>query len=107
MKKRNNNLEDFICAFSFQHKHYVEKPIVLLCGHAACHQCVKDFKNNTGFKKIQCLICNKDNSLENDYVESNLIKNYIEDNFDKITESLKQEFEETLRKAKSKSFSNK
>ena len=97
-----HNLEDFICVFSFQKKHYIEKPIMLTCGHVACHQCVEDFKNNTGFKKINCLKCNKENSLEAIYAESNMIKNYMDDNSDKIIESLKIEFEETLNKAKSK-----
>ena len=107
MKRTTNTLEDFICAFSFQQKHYFEKPILLACGHVACHQCVKDLKNNTGLKKINCLKCNKENSLETEYVESDVIKNYMNLCSDKIMESLKLEFEETLTKAKSKINLNK
>jgi hypothetical protein len=40
MEKNIDNLEDFICALSFQHKHYLEKPIIFSCGHAACNPCV-------------------------------------------------------------------
>ena len=46
--------------------------------------------------------CNKENSLDANYAESNMIKNYKYDNSDKIMESLKLEFEETLIKAKCK-----
>ena len=102
MKRKNNNLEDFNCAFSFQQKHYIVNPITLTCGHAACNKCVEDLKNYTAFKKINCLKCNKENRLDVNYAESNMIKNYMDDNSDNIMESLKQEFEETLKKAKSK-----
>ena len=102
MQRKYKNLEYFICTFSFHQKHYLVKPILLACGHVACHQCVEDLKNNTSLKKINCLKCNNDISLEIDYDESTPLKNYMSDYSDKIMESLTQDFEETLSKAKSK-----
>ena len=97
-----DNSEDFNCAFSFLHKHCVETPIMLARGHAACLNCVNDLKKRTGLKIVKCLKCNEENSLEANYVESNMMKNYMNGCSDKILESLKQEFEETLKEAKSK-----
>jgi hypothetical protein len=101
MTKNIDNLEDFICALSFQHKHYLEKPIIFSCGHAACNRCVDNLKTNTGLKQIKCLKCNKENSLEVDYVESDLLKNYMNLCAEKITQSLEKEFDETVQKSKS------
>ena len=101
MTKNIGNLEDFICALSFQHKHYLEKPILFTCGHAACNECVDNLKSNTGLKQIKCLKCNKENSLEVDYVESGLLKNYMNLCAEKITQSLEKEFDETVQKSKS------
>ena len=97
-----DDLEDFICAFSILGKHCIETPIMLTCGHSACLKCVNDLKTQTGLKKVNCLKCHKENSLENNYFESIPMKNYMNSCSDKILESLKQEFEETLKKAKSK-----
>ena len=96
------NLKDFICALSYQHQHYIQKPIMLSCGHAACFKCLNDFKKKTGLKQVKCLKCNKENSLEIDYVESDLMKTFMNLCSDKILEKLKINFEETHRKAKSK-----
>ena len=63
-----NNLEDFMCALSFNHKNYLEKPIILACEHASCSKCVDDLKKKTGLEKVKCLKCNKENSLKVDYV---------------------------------------
>jgi transcription elongation factor Elf1 len=101
MKRKNHNLEDFICVLSFQHKHYVQEPVMLFCGHAACGSCIDDVKKNTGLEKVKCMKCSKENNLESDYHESDLMNNYMNDNYDKILETLKNEFEETLKKAKS------
>ena len=101
MTKNIDNLEDFICARSFQHKLYLEEPIMFSCGHAACNQCVDNLKSNTGLKQIKCLKCNKENSLEVDYVESGLLKNYMNLCAEKITQSLEKEFDETVQKSKS------
>ena len=101
MTKNIDNLEDFICALSFQHKHYLEKPILFTCGHAACNECVDNLKSNTGLKQIKCLKCNKENSLENNYVEFDLLKNYMNLCAEKITQSLEKEFDETVQKSKS------
>jgi hypothetical protein len=101
MAKNIDNLEDFICALSFQQKHYLEKPIIFSCGHAACNECVDNLKSNTGLKQIKCLKCRKENSLEVDYVESDLLKNYMNLCAEKITKSLEKEFDETVKKSKS------
>jgi hypothetical protein len=101
MTKNIGNLKDFICALSFQHKHYLEEPIMFSCGHAACNQCVDNLKSNTGLKQIKCLKCNKENSLEVDYVESDLLKNYMNLFSEKITKSLEKEFDETVKKSRS------
>ena len=77
---------------------------MLTCGHAACNKCVDDLKNNTGLIKVNCLKCKKESSLERDYVESDLMKNYMNDYSDKILENLKQEYEETVKKSKSKNL---
>ncbi len=96
MQKKREYLEDFLCAFSFHHKHYLEDPVTLLCGHASCIACVENLKNNTGLKEIKCLKCNRVANLENEYFVSDLIKNYINDNSDNNFKSLKQQFEEIL-----------
>ena len=72
-----NNLEDFICVLSFQEKHFLERPITLPCGHSACLECFRAYKKNSGLRKFNCFKCDKENSLENDYFESDLIKNYM------------------------------
>ena len=104
MERKIDDLESFICAFSFQHKHYLEKPVILTCGHAACYYCVDSFKKNTGLKQIKCLKCNGENSLEIDYKDDDLMKNHMKDNYDRIIESIKQEYEEKLKKAKGKNL---
>jgi hypothetical protein len=48
------------------------------------------------------LKCNKENSLEVDYVESDLLKNYMNLFAEKITKSLEKEFDETVQKSRSK-----
>ena len=102
--KKKINLKDFICALSYQHQHYTQKPIMLSCGHAACFKCLNDFKKTTGLKQVKCLKCNKKNSLEIDYFESDLMKNYMNDYSDKILDDLKNKFEETQIKAKGKNI---
>ena len=102
MTKNIGNLEDFICALSFQHKHYLEKPIIFSCGHAACNECVDNLKSNTGLKQIKCLKCNKESSLEVDYVESDLLKNYMNLCAEKITKNLEKELDETVQKSRRK-----
>jgi hypothetical protein len=102
MKKNVDNLEDFICALSFQHNHYLENPILLLCEHAACTKCIDDLKNNAVLKEVKCLKCNKENNLEINYNESNLIKNLMTHYSDKILASIIEEYEETLGKVKGK-----
>ena len=77
---------------------------MLSCGHVACLKDVQDLKENTGLKKVTCLKYNENNSLEINYFESNLIKNFMNLCSDKILESLKQEFEKTLKQVKSKNF---
>jgi hypothetical protein len=101
MTKNIDNLEDFICARSFQHKLYLEDPIMFSCGHAACNQCVDNLKSNTGLKQIKCLKCNKENSLEVDYDEADLIKRFMRIHSRDITKSLEKEFDEIVRKSKS------
>ena len=98
-----NSLEDFICALSFNHKHFLDEPIILSCGHASCIKCFQDLKNNTGSSIFNCLKCDEKNSfgIEMNFAKSNLIKKYMNANADKILESLSQEFEETFKKAKS------
>ena len=102
MERKTINLEDFICAISYQHKHYIDKPIMLSCGHVICLKFLNDFKKKTELKKVKCLKCSKENSLEIDYVESDLMKNYMNLFSDKMLEDLKNKFEETQRKARSK-----
>jgi hypothetical protein len=95
-------LGDFICAFSFQHKHYLVEPVKLLCGHAPCSVCVENLKKNTGLKEVKRLKCNRVANLENEYFVSDLIKNYINDNSSNIFKSLKQQLEEILIQDRSK-----
>ena len=77
MDTKNNKLEDFICVLSFQEKHFLERPITLRCGHSACIECFHAYKKNSGLSKFNCFKCDKENNLENDYFESDLIKNYM------------------------------
>ena len=77
---------------------------MLSCGHVICLKFLNDFKKKTELKKVKCLKCSKENSLEIDYVESDLMKNYMNDYSDKILENLKQEYEETVKKSKSKNL---
>jgi hypothetical protein len=102
MQRKNENLKDFICALSFQHEHYIEKPVMLSCEHGACNECVNNFKNNTGLKQIKCFKCNKESSIEIDYKQSKLLQNYMNLCSDKILENLNNEFEETVKKSKGK-----
>ena len=101
MQINNEYLKDFTCALSFKYEHFIEFPVLLSCEHAACKQCVDNLKSNTGLKQIKCLKCNKENSLEVDYVESDLLKNYMSLCAEKITQSLEKEFDETVQKSKS------
>ena len=101
MEGKNINFEDFFCALSYQHQHYIEKPIMLSCGHLSCLKCLNDFKKKIGLKQVKCLKCNKENSLETDYVESITMKTYMNLCSDKILEDLKNKFEENQRKATS------
>lgn len=90
-------LREFTCSLSYQNDHFIEKPILLVCGHAACFECIQALKIHTGFRKTICLKCKKENSLENDYTESEMIKNYLTDNATKIIETVQEQYDELLR----------
>jgi hypothetical protein len=64
-------------------------------------QSIKKIKSNTGLKQIKCLKYNKENSLEVDYDEADLIKRFMHIHSGDITKSLEKEFDEIVRKSKS------
>ena len=92
MGSETGHLEDFICMLSIQNSHFVEKPISLSCGHAACFKCLQELKENTQLYEVSCLKCKKENSLEIEYFESDLIKNYMKIFSDKIIEALDHKY---------------
>jgi hypothetical protein len=95
--------EDFVCALSFQNKHFATEPVLLECTHCACYDCVKAFKENTNLKKVNCLKCNEESSLEINYIVSEMIKNYMNLCSKSILNCLNSQYNDLFGDFKSKS----
>jgi hypothetical protein len=89
-----NDFSILTCALSGEDKHFIEKPITLLCGHSICKQCIPTDS------KILCTICGKvDLTPVNDSV---LINTLLESNFLELFEIISVRFNDSLKLLKGK-----
>ena len=101
----NHDLDRFKCVLSYEFSHFVTKGAVLPCGHSACLECIKSFKENTGEKEINCQTCNKPNRLDIDYCESFLSNEFLELKSENLIDETKHQFEESYKNFKSIHYS--
>ena len=101
MEINSKKLYEFSCSLGYQNEHIVKEPVLLECTHAACFGCVQDFKNNTGLKRVNCLKCNRESSLEKNYTVVEMIKNYMDISSKNIMNSLTLQYNELYGNLKS------
>ena len=95
-------MDYFKCAFAYEDEHFIDRPVALICGHCACYSCIQQFKLNNAFSQVQCIVCEKLIPLDANYCESMLLQTLIESNHQLLLTELQSQYDETLRKYKSK-----
>ena len=97
MPCEKNPLEYFMCCLSIRHKHPAIEPVALNCGHFACNSCLNNQKENTGLKRVICIVCKAKNKIQ-DIDCSNNMKNGMNFYSDEKLEIFKSKLNESKQK---------
>ena len=95
----NENLIELICSKSKNHKHFVEKPVSLQCGHCVCKKCI----NQNLCETIECFHCGMINDRDVRYDnESVTTKRLIKLNVKSLCVEIENEMRKNILILKSK-----